>query len=145
MYKTAKTLTVLGIGLSASAVVGWLLLRESKRDRGLPRVTIRSQYQAPEVEAVPHIVIPREALEEAEDDHAGAGDTSSDDLTQIRDIGPRFAEALKQIGITRFAQLAAQSPEALESQLAPLVNVRAQRIRANNWIGQAAHLASQRS
>ena len=45
------------------------------------------------------------------------------------------------MGITRFAQLAKETPEGLAERLAPMINVRAQRIRNNDWIGQAAQFA----
>lgn len=137
--KTARNLTVLGIGLGISAAVGWLLLKESKRAKEVTRLTIKSQIRSPEPENFPSIVLPLEALEEKHAT-APAADTA-DDLTKINDIGPRFAEALAAIGITRYAQLAAQTPESLAERLAPHVNVRAQRIRDRDWIGQAERLA----
>jgi predicted flap endonuclease-1-like 5' DNA nuclease len=137
--KTARNLTVLGIGLGISAAVGWLLLKESKRAKEVTRLTIKSQIRSTEPENFPHIVLPLEALEGKEDLAAAA--ESGDDLTKISDIGPRFAEALATIGITRYAQLAAQTPETLAGRLAPYINVRAQRIRDKDWIGQAARLA----
>jgi predicted flap endonuclease-1-like 5' DNA nuclease len=137
--KTARNLTVLGIGLGISAVVGWLLLKESKRAKEVSRLTIKSQIRSPEPEDFPHIVLPLEALE-AKEDIAPAVD-EADDLTRINDIGPRFAEALAAIGITRYAQLAAQTPETLAERLAEHISVRAQRIRDRDWIGQAARLA----
>jgi predicted flap endonuclease-1-like 5' DNA nuclease len=137
--KTARNMTVLGIGLAISAVVGWLLLKESRRAKEVTRLTIKSQIRSPEPEDFPHIVLPLEALEGSEDTVPAAD--VEDDLTKINDIGPRFAQALATIGITRYAQLAAQTPEALAAWLAPYVNVRAQRIRDKDWIGQAARLA----
>ena len=141
MYKTARNLTVLGVGLSISAIVGWLLLRESKRGREVLRLTIKSQGRTSEPKDLPEIVLPLESLESRSEPVAGTSDMPSDDLTQIRDIGPRFAEALKAIGITGFAQLAEQTPEGLAKQLAPHIAVRSQRIRTKDWIGQAARLA----
>lgn len=147
--KTARNLTVLGIGLSVSAVVGWLLLKENKRTKELPTLTIKSQNRAKEPETLPKIVLPLDSLE-AEDpvpDIAASKTTqvdtktTPDDLTRIKDIGPRYAEALQAIGILSYAQLAQQTPEALSEQLAPHVSVRAERIRDRNWIGQAAQLA----
>jgi predicted flap endonuclease-1-like 5' DNA nuclease len=143
MYKLARTLTILGTGLSVSAVVGWLLLRERKRDRDVRHVTIRSQYQPPEVAPLPEIVLPMEALDDEDLDGEPAG-SGADDLTNIHDIGPRFAAALAKIGITRFSQLAERTPDQLAAQLAPFVTVRAHRIQTKDWIGQAARLAIQK-
>ncbi len=144
MYKIARTLTILGTGLSVSAVVGWLLLRERKRDQNASVGVIRSQYQPPEVAPMPEIVLPMEALEEQLDLEDNTADIEADDLTIISDIGPRFFEALKKIGITRFSQLAEQTPERLATQLAPYVTVRAHRIQTKDWIGQASQLALQK-
>jgi predicted flap endonuclease-1-like 5' DNA nuclease len=138
MHKTARNLTALGVGLSISAVVGWLFLRGSRRDIEKKFVTIRSKSHAPGPDEMPKIVLP---LDSVDDRPAPMPDSREDDLTQIRDIGPRFAEALRTIGITRYTQLAEQTPEALAEHLAPYVNIRPDRIRSNDWIGQAARLA----
>jgi predicted flap endonuclease-1-like 5' DNA nuclease len=135
MYKTTRYLSLLGIGLSASAFVGWLLLRENKRAREGTSVTIKSQ-RASETAEPPQIVLPLADLESDEEV------SLVDDLTELKDIGPRFAEALRQAGITRFAQLAKETPEGLAERLAPYVTVRSGRIRENNWIGQAAQRVS---
>lgn len=141
MYKIARNLTVLGAGLSASAIVGWLLLRESKRRQSALPVVVKSQARAPEsVEGV-GIRLPLAVRDEAEEPAPAASGEMPDDLTRIKDIGPRFAEALHAIGITRFAQLAEQSPEALAERLVLHVNVGPHRIREKDWIGQAARLA----
>ncbi len=148
MYKTARNLTVLGVVLGISAAVGWLLLRESKREKTPATMTVSSQHRN-EAEQMPKIVLPLEPLDDDSSAVEATGaelDTDSvtpDDLTQINDIGPRFAEALGAIGITSFKQLAAQTPDALAEKLTPHVTVRAQRIRDKDWIGQAAQLTQQ--
>ncbi len=133
MYKTTRNLTALGIGLGVSAIVGWLLLRENRRRDDDASVTVRSQRRQSAPAESPQIVLPLEPIDEA----GGA----EDDLTQINDIGPRFAEALQAIGITRFDQLAQQTPEELAERLSTHTTVRAQRIREKDWVGQAAKLA----
>lgn len=141
MVKTVRNLTVLGIGLGASAIVGWLLLRESKRQDADGSLIVKSQRRPIEPDTVHHIEVPLTPPDEF-DAHVDtdAGDVA-DDLTQISDIGPRFAHALELIGVTRFAQLAAETPESLADRLVEHVTVRAQRIRDKDWIGQAARLA----
>lgn len=131
MYKTTRNLTVLGIGLGVSAVVGWLLLREDKPDESDASVTITSQRRQSGNDT-PQIVLPMDSLDD---------DGESDDLTQVNGIGPRFAEALQTLGITRFELLAQQEPDALAERMSEYVSVRAQRIRDKDWIGQAAKLA----
>lgn len=136
MYKTTRYLGLLGIGLSASAFVGWLLLRENKRGKEGSTVTIKSQ-RASETTETPQIVLPLADLESEEEP------SPDDDLTELKDIGPRFADALRKAGITRFEQLAKETPDSLAESLAPYVSVRAGRIRENDWIGQAAQRARQ--
>jgi hypothetical protein len=145
MHKTARNLTALGLGLSVSAIVGWLLLRESKRGRELPILTVKSRSHDAGLDDMPPIVLPLDALEGSDEEPAAAAKQADDDLTQINDIGPRFAAALRAIGITRFDQLAAQTPETLAELLTPHVTVRPQRIHDKNWIGQAAKKAAGRS
>lgn len=144
MYKAVRNATVLGLGLSASALIGWLFLRESKRKQDLPTVTIRSQSGG-QADEMPPIILPREALDASddEDDHLSAtgGADGADDFTQIRGIGPRFSQALHAAGITTYATLARETPDSLAERMAPHATVRAQRIREFDWIGQAKALA----
>ena len=145
MHKTARNLTALGLGLSVSAIVGWLLLRESKRGRELPSVTVKSRSHDAGLDDMPPIVLPLDALEDSDEEPPDGEQTGDDDLTQIKDIGPRFAAALRAIGITQFDQLAEQTPETLAELLTPHVTVRPRRIHDNNWIGQAAQKATGKS
>lgn len=59
----------------------------------------------------------------------------ADDLTLINGIGERYARALNDLGITSFAQLARQDPVELSQRMNSSVS--AERIRNQNWIGQA--------
>lgn len=139
MVKTVRNLTVLGAGLGVSAVVGWLLLRESRRGKIAERFVVRSRTHDATTEPVAEIVLPLDRIDLEE---TPPPSQQADDFTAIKDIGPRFAQALRDAGITRFAQLAALTPEALSERLAPFATARAQRIRSNNWIGQAQRLAA---
>lgn len=147
MNKTARNLTLLGAGLSVSAVVGWLLLREARRDSDTGTVLIRSTNRAHNSAEMSNIVLPPEALNATEQDSALPDELNepvtagSDDLTLIKDIGPRFSEALNAIGITTYAQLAEQDAETLTDRLSAYVTIRPGRIQDKNWIGQAAQLA----
>ncbi len=62
MHKTARNLTALGFGLSVSAIVGWLLLRENKRGRELTAITIKSRNRDIEPDNMPPIVLPLDAF-----------------------------------------------------------------------------------
>lgn len=141
MMKKAWSAAVLGLGLGVSAIVGWLILRESKRKEDTRTVTVKSQVGGTSDEMQP-IVLPREALEESpEEAEAPEAPESADDFTQIRGIGPRFAQALRDAGITTFAALARETPDTLAELMAPYAAVRPQRIRDFDWIGQAKALA----
>ena len=140
MVKAARNAMVLGAGLAVSAVVGWLLFRESKRGKLAERLLVRSRVSEAVPEPMPEIKLPLDTLEE-EVSTRPATPTGGDDLTLIKDIGPRFAQALRDAGIVSFAQLSEMTPEALAERLAPYVVVRPQRIRSNDWIGQAKRLA----
>lgn len=66
-----------------------------------------------------------------------------DALRSIGDIGPRYAEALHQIGVHTPADLARYTPELLAQELRDKAGVRVtpDRIRAKDWIGQAQSLS----
>jgi predicted flap endonuclease-1-like 5' DNA nuclease len=138
MHNTARNLSALGLGLSISALVGWLLLRENKRVRELSAITVKSRSRDTELDEVPAIPLPMEPIEERD---PVASTSAEDDLTQIDGIGRTFADALHAIGIRRFEQLAKQTPDDLAGRLAQHTTVTAQRIRNKDWIGQAQRLA----
>jgi predicted flap endonuclease-1-like 5' DNA nuclease len=71
-----------------------------------------------------------------------AGD-GGDDLKRIRGIGPAFERELKRLGVNKFAQIAAWTPEELES-IAKKIKAKPERIRRDNWIARAAELAGGR-
>ncbi len=66
-----------------------------------------------------------------------------DVLQSIGDIGPRYAEALRQIGVQTLADLARYTPESLAQELRDKAGVRVtpDRIRAKDWIGQARSMS----
>lgn len=66
--------------------------------------------------------------------------SDEDDLTRMKGVGPRLADRLNAVGITRFAQLAALTPaeaEALDARLGDFQG----RIHRDRWIEQAGFLA----
>ena len=70
--------------------------------------------------------------------HAVEAELATDDLTQIRGIGPAFAARLSSAGIRRYADLAAADPQ----ELAKAADVREwQKVDTNDWVAQAKTLA----
>jgi predicted flap endonuclease-1-like 5' DNA nuclease len=141
MYKTARNALVLGAGLGISGLVGWLLLRENKRIRDARQMIVRSQLLSSPADEMQEIVLPREALDAAFEPITTLSDPT-DDFTQIKGIGARYADALAASGITRYHQLAAHTPDTLAALLLPQVpTLSARQIQNKDWIGQAARLS----
>ena len=65
------------------------------------------------------------------------GGEPSDDLKQIRGIGPAFERELKRLGVRTFAQIAAWTPEDIDA-IAPKIKARPERIRREGWVTSAA-------
>jgi predicted flap endonuclease-1-like 5' DNA nuclease len=61
-----------------------------------------------------------------------------DDFSQIKGIGPAFAQALNEIGIHTFADLSRETAQGLADKLP--VRVYAERIEREAWIEQARRL-----
>jgi predicted flap endonuclease-1-like 5' DNA nuclease/uncharacterized protein (DUF3084 family) len=68
-----------------------------------------------------------------------SADAPTDDLTQIRGIGPKLVKTLTRLGITRFDQIAMLSSADLDDEDHPLNGMRG-RILKDGWIEQAARL-----
>ena len=64
----------------------------------------------------------------------------ADDLTRIKGLGPKLAEQLNALGVTRFAQIAAWD-EAEIDRIDALLGRFQGRIRRDDWQGQARLLA----
>ena len=61
---------------------------------------------------------------------------SIDDLTRISGVGPKLAKKLNQAGVTRFAQIAELSDEAITQLERDVVGFNG-RIKRDDWPGQA--------
>ncbi len=59
-----------------------------------------------------------------------------DDLTRISGVGPKLAKKLNQAGVTRFAQIAELSDEAITQLERDVVRFNG-RIKRDDWPGQA--------
>jgi predicted flap endonuclease-1-like 5' DNA nuclease len=55
---------------------------------------------------------------------------SADDLTEIKGVGPKYAQQLDELGINTFASLASADPESLTAAFDPRADVK-------DWIAQA--------
>jgi predicted flap endonuclease-1-like 5' DNA nuclease len=65
----------------------------------------------------------------------------ADDFTRMKGVGPKLAERLRSLGITRFAQIAALSPSEAAALDAQLGNFQG-RLQRDRWIEQASFLAA---
>lgn len=64
----------------------------------------------------------------------------SDDLTRIKGLGPKIAQLLQTLGITRFEQIAAWNEADIDRIDAQLGKFQG-RIRRDSWVEQATYLA----
>jgi len=64
---------------------------------------------------------------------------SGDDLTAIKGLGPKAAERLQEMGVTRYEQIAAWE-EADVARFDRELNARGRVVR-DDWVGQARALA----
>jgi len=71
---------------------------------------------------------------------AGLPDTAEDDLTRLKGVGPKLRARLAELGVTRFAEIAAWSDgdiAAVDAQLGAFAG----RATRDNWVAQARFLA----
>ncbi len=66
--------------------------------------------------------------------------TAPDDLRKLYGVGPKVEERLHNLGIRRFADIAAWTDEDIE-RIAPQLKVHAKRIRKDGWVESARELA----
>ena len=66
-----------------------------------------------------------------------------DDLKKIHGIGPVFAETLQKLGTRTFIQIARWKPEDVE-KIAKHLATDPERIKRENWIGDAKKLHAQK-
>lgn len=57
-------------------------------------------------------------------------------LTSLKGLGARSAERLADVGVTTLAQIATWTDTDIE-EIAPQIHVNAERIRREDWVGQA--------
>ncbi len=67
---------------------------------------------------------------------SAAIETTTDDLQQIKNIGPFLSEKLHGIGIVSYAQIASWSPEEID-EITKRIGYLPGRIHLDDWVGQA--------
>jgi predicted flap endonuclease-1-like 5' DNA nuclease len=147
-------LPLIVIALALLAVLVWIISRSTRRARvvadqsGTPLARdVLAEGAAPASRNQALIDAPRAAepaapkLPVAEPEVQPASVAAGDDLTRIKGLGPKIALLLGELGVTRFAQIAAWTPEEVESIDAKLGRF-AGRIVRDQWVEQAKLLAA---
>lgn len=106
-----------------------------------PAVAEPTRLDDEPIAAAAPLAAPSAAL--AADTNAAPAPTADtpDDLTRLKGIGPKLAARLNELGISRFAQLAALDPaeaQALDAQLGSFQG----RMTRDRWVEQARFLAA---
>jgi predicted flap endonuclease-1-like 5' DNA nuclease len=95
-------------------------------------------------EAAPDLVSPTEKGASAETSGAPEPETEtapvSDDLTQIKGLGPKAAAKLSENGVTSLAQIANWTADDV-ARMDDMINGRG-RIERDDWVGQAKALSA---
>lgn len=139
----------LAFGAAASAGVAWWWLSRMGRPFNLEAkmASARLSHEADAAPVIESVVVETVAAEaivaEAVADVVVAEAKAvtsalADDLTTLKGVGPKLAAALKDLGVTAFAQIAAWTPEDLARMDAAL-NLRGRAVR-DDWVGQAKGL-----
>ncbi|MEP7288791.1 MAG: helix-hairpin-helix domain-containing protein [Chloroflexota bacterium] len=143
MVRVLRQLTLFVLTVGTSVVLGWLLMDQLERNK---------QLEAPEDIPLPlkrpstgHVngnshqptgaISPSPAAKAETSEATGI----NDDLTVIVGIGPVYEKALHDLGVITFAALAEQDPDDLAQRMH--TRVTADRIREEDWIGQAKQLS----
>jgi predicted flap endonuclease-1-like 5' DNA nuclease len=157
--QTAATLTPGTMALIAVAIVAvvlilaFLLRRRSSRtgeqrvidtppaSQVPPMAPVDDPVILPPVTEVAPVAPAPPPLAPAEPLLTPAARTSEDDLTRMKGVGPKLAAQLVTLGYTRFAQIAALTPDQAEALDAQLGSFRG-RLHRDRWIEQAGYLAN---
>jgi predicted flap endonuclease-1-like 5' DNA nuclease len=116
----------LAFGAAASAGVAWWWMSRMGRP-----INLEAKMGSPRLPAAePNAIATQVATP----------DLAQDDLTTLKGVGPKLAAALKDLGVTRFAHIAAWTATDLAEMDAAL-NLRGRASR-DDWVGQAKILAA---
>jgi predicted flap endonuclease-1-like 5' DNA nuclease len=94
----------------------------------------------PVVAAEPVVAQAAEIVTEAVEAGPAAVEAALDDLTKLVGIGPKLAASLAELGVTKFSQIAAWTPDELSSY-DQLLNLKG-RAEREAWIAQAKRFAA---
>jgi predicted flap endonuclease-1-like 5' DNA nuclease len=151
--------------LVVAALIGWYIFHAARRTRvtgdrrdvldegAAPAARNQALIDAPTA-AAPDVPIPPqtpaglagvgeavEAAVERQQVRAAEATHESDDLTRLKGVGPKLAAQLRDMGITRFAQIAAWDDADIDRVDAQLGRFQG-RIRRDGWVEQARLLAA---
>ncbi len=149
---TTTLLLIVGAAIVA-ALIAWILVRSARRGRG-PVLSERAgderPYLRPPAPASPPATSGAGVADEvaaAARDVVGdvlqvdaARSAGADDLEQMKGVGPKLAARLRELGITRFSQLAGLNEneiEHLDDRLGPFRG----RVARDRLVEQAHYLA----
>lgn len=153
---TAATLVLIALAVVAVLVMIWWGMKLSRRRKEAAREL--AEEQGTHLAAPEPVVEPQETIAAVPDAaetmptaepvaapepvaaEAAPASTAADDLTRMKGMGPKLAARLNELGITRFAQIAALSPAAAEALDAEMGAFKGRLFR-DRWVEQAAFLA----
>ncbi len=151
---------VLALFFAGGVIAGWVVrgrsdAADAPEARQLGFATRMDARQQPEPEPAPAPVTSPKPMPSPEPAQAGgagakpdparntataASAESGDDLTAIKGLGPKAAEKLQGMGVTRYAQIAAWG-DAEVARFDRELNARGRIVR-DEWVAQAGKLAS---
>ena len=95
---------------------------------------------SPEVVAEPTVQAALEPAPSVEADAEPVPEILADDLTKLVGVGPKLAASLAELGVTTFSQIAAWTPDELDSY-DQLLNLKGRAVR-DAWVAQAKRFAA---
>ncbi len=158
IYTMIEIVLFIGLGATLGFLAGWFLQRSRRfgsdgwgplhrfptsPNSHYPPITAPEQVDLGAIEAEEHATLKAARAAVLERMQRRALPASSDDLTQVRGIGPVISNLLYEMGVTSFEQIAAFTEEDIELVGAALGSL-AGRIRRDNWVESARQLEEAR-